>query len=292
MKKAIFFSILAGTVLLQAVAWAQNAVIPDAEKAAIVRTALDYGEGYYSGAAERMERALHPDFNKVWTRILPQTNAVMIGYSTFSGLVEATRAKLGFLEPAARKITAEALYLNEDVACAKMTSSQFNDYLQMIKVDGQWKIINVLWTPGPDSQIRQPLTDFNPEREKEAIVKTALDFVEGSMSGDLARVTAVLHPEVNRVVFQKLPMTGKMLVNRSRYSSLVEPLRAKLSLVVPENQRQVEVRVIDVMDGMAMVEAKTLFGFYYMQMFWFEKQWKLINMLVKINPNAPRPPQK
>ena len=32
-----------------------------ATREAIKKTALDYGEGWYEGSAERMERALHPD---------------------------------------------------------------------------------------------------------------------------------------------------------------------------------------------------------------------------------------
>ena len=176
MKKTILLFLLAGIAFCSAPVRAQAIAIPEAEKAAIVQTALDYGDGYYSGAAERMERALHPDLNKVWTRVLPQTKTVMIGYSTFSGLVEGTRAKMGYTEPDARKIRAEALFMNDDVAGAKVTSAQFNDFLQMVKVEGQWKIVNVLWVPGPDSRFRQPLTGFILEKEQAAAKKAALGF--------------------------------------------------------------------------------------------------------------------
>ena len=45
-------------------------MLPSGEKAdepdldAIRKTALDYGQGWYEGNAERMERALHPDLAK------------------------------------------------------------------------------------------------------------------------------------------------------------------------------------------------------------------------------------
>ena len=263
---------------------------PKPKKRAIVQTALDYADGYYSGAAERMERALHPDLNKVWTRVLPQTKTVMIGYSTFSGLVEGTRAKMGYTEPAERKIQAEALFMNDDVAGAKVTSAQFNDFLQMVKVEGQWKIVNVLWVPGPDSRFRQPLTGFILEKEQAAAKKAALDFVEGSMSGDVSKVVAVLHPEASRAVFQALPQTGK-LVARNRFSGMAEPVRAQLT-VIPEAQRQLAVRIIDMMDGMAFVEATTLFGSNYLLMSWLDGQWKILNILVRVNPDAPRPLQR
>ncbi len=58
MKKLLYLCIIA---LLQGiVANAQND-----QKLAIEQTALDYADGFYSGNAERLERALHPDFNKV-----------------------------------------------------------------------------------------------------------------------------------------------------------------------------------------------------------------------------------
>jgi len=123
---AVLFA--AGAFLL-----AQTTAIPEAEKEAIIKAALDYGDGFYAGAAERMERAIHPDLNKVYVRMLPQTGKSALGYSTYTGLIELTRAKAGFREPDKRKIQGYALYLNGDVACAKVTSALFNDFLQMIK---------------------------------------------------------------------------------------------------------------------------------------------------------------
>ena len=287
MKKAILLGLFLSALLVIGVL-AQTAAIPEAEKAAIIQTAQDYGDGFYAGEADRMERAIHPDLNKVVTRILPQTKAVIIGYSTFSDLIELTRAKVAVTTPL-RKIQPEALLLNDDVACAKLTSPMYNDYLQMVKIDGRWKIVNVLWAPGPETPGRQPLAGFETEKEKEAIKKAALDFVEGSLSGDAVRVEAVLHPEVSRAIWQKNPETGQTRVSRNGYSGLVEPVRAKLR-VVPEDQRKVDIRILDIMDGMAFVEAASPFSYNYIQMSWLDGQWKILNILNKSNPNAPPPP--
>jgi hypothetical protein len=252
----------------------------ESEKVAIVQTALDYGDGFYSGEADRMERAIHPDLNKVYVRFLPQTKTFLVGYSTFSGLIELTRSKAGLTEPAARKIKAEVLLVNEDVACAKMTSAQFNDFLQMAKIEGRWKIVNVLWVPGPDSQGRRALAGFDPAQESDRAKKAVLDFVEGSFSGDAAKVESVLHPEACRAVFQVSPQTGKAMISRSRFSGLVESVRAKMG-IVPEDQRQVDIRVIDILDGMAFVESSSRFSYGYYQLFWFDGQWRILNILTK-----------
>jgi hypothetical protein len=257
----------------------------EAEKSAVVQTALDYADGFYSGDEERMERALHPDLNKVVVVLLPQTKSYLVSYSTFSGLVEMTRAKVGLTDAAARKTQAEALLVNDDVACAKMTSAQFNDFLQMVKVDGRWKIVNVLWVSGPESTSRRHLAGFDPAQESDKVKKTVLDYVEGTFSGDAARVESALHPEASRAVLQKLPQTGAVVISRSRYSGLVEPVRAKMG-VVPEDQRQVEVRVIDILDGMAFVETSSRSAFGYLQLSWFDGQWKIMNILTKPKPRT------
>ena len=263
----------------------QTVSTAEADKEAIVQTALDYADGFYSGEAERMERALHPDLNKVVVVFLPQTKCYLVSYSTFSGLVEMTRAKVGLTEPAARKTRAEALLVNDDVACAKMTSAQFNDFLQMVKIDGRWKIVNVLWASGPESKSRRPLAGFDPAQESDKVKKTVLDYVEGTFSGDVARVESTLHAEACRAILQVSPQTGKAVISRSRYSGLVEPVRAKMG-VIPEDQRQVDIRVIDILDGMAFVETSSRFSYGYFQLYWFDGQWKILNILTKSKPRS------
>ncbi|MDX2438456.1 MAG: nuclear transport factor 2 family protein [Acidobacteriota bacterium] len=59
---------VAAVLLVGMVAFAAG---PD-DEAAIKATALDYLEGWYSGDAERMERALHPDLAKRIVRVDPE----------------------------------------------------------------------------------------------------------------------------------------------------------------------------------------------------------------------------
>jgi hypothetical protein len=39
------------------------------------------------------------------------------------------------------------LDLFEDIATAKVVSADFVDYLHMANLNGEWKIVNVLWMP-------------------------------------------------------------------------------------------------------------------------------------------------
>jgi len=37
----------------------------------------------------------------------------------------------------------------QDLAMVKVISSRYYDYLQMARIDGHWKIVNVLWVMNP-----------------------------------------------------------------------------------------------------------------------------------------------
>ena len=65
-------------------------------------------------------------------------------------LIEGTRAGMGMVDEAERDIEVEINDVSHGIAAVKVTSSQYIDHLQMGKVNGEWKIINVLWVPNPD----------------------------------------------------------------------------------------------------------------------------------------------
>jgi hypothetical protein len=269
----------------------QSAADVKSDSNAIKATGLDYGDGFYSGAAERMERALHPDLNKVVLVKLPQTGKTALQYSTFSGLIELTRAKVGYLEEGKRKAEVSVLVEKEDVASAKLNSAMYNDFLQMVKIDGQWKIVNVLWTWGPDAPNRPKMESFSPDSESEAIRATSLDLFESIYSGDAAGVGKAVHPEVSVAQLTKLPQTGKLMISRLGSSIVIEATRARMQML-PENRRNIQVRILDVMDGLAFVEVTTSVSDNYIQMAKFYGQWKIINVLSKASLNTSKQDRK
>jgi len=292
MKKATI--ILAAMVVMAAVAApsiAQDAAIPEAEKEAVIATALDYSDGAYSGDAARLEGALHPDLNKLIFARRSPAMGLMASYSTFSALVEITRTGSFNLAPEKRLTEASVLEIADDVACAKVRTAQWCDYLQMIKAGGRWKIVNVLWTFGLSTPAQaKAVPGFDAEKERPAAQAAALDYLEGRLSGDVARLDKALHPETSQVVFMVVAKTGGAFLNRSRYTGILEPARAKLGLP-PENARTAGVRVLDLMDGMAFAAAKTAMGAAYLQLQLMDGQWKAINVLVRPANNAmPQPP--
>ena len=125
-----------------------------AEKRAIEAAALNYLEGYYTGNAERMARGVHPELIKVWPRPVPQTGRTMLQKIGAGYLIEMTGTGSGKLDEGKRNISMTIFDYGDDIAMAEALSAMFYDYLQLAKIDGEWKIINVLWVMNPDAPKR------------------------------------------------------------------------------------------------------------------------------------------
>jgi hypothetical protein len=124
----------------------------EAEQQAVTNAAMDYIEGAYSGDGERMANALHPELTKVLTMPHPKTGNTMLIKMGASMLIEGTRAKLGLLDEDKRNIEVTVYHVGNDLATARVISAMYIDHLQLAKIDGHWKIVNVLWVPNPEAR--------------------------------------------------------------------------------------------------------------------------------------------
>ena len=127
------------------VARAQSA----ADSAAIRATALDYIEGWYTGNADRMERALHSHLAKriVFT---DSSGHSRLGDMTALELVQNVRAGGGTRTPKAEQRTdVTILDIFRNASVVKIDAGAWIDYLQVAKWNGRWVIVNVLWELRP-----------------------------------------------------------------------------------------------------------------------------------------------
>jgi hypothetical protein len=118
-----------------------------ADSLAIVQTALNYVDGFYYADPVRMEKALHPMLAK---RAFLPTPDGKVRYTDMSAmaLVQNTR-KAGNYLPGhdranlQRKII--VLDIHHNTAVVKAYMEEWIDYMHVAKVEGEWKIVNVLW---------------------------------------------------------------------------------------------------------------------------------------------------
>ena len=247
---------------------------------AITRAALDYMDGAHSGDAARMERAVHPELHKVSLQFIPQTQKTFLSKAGSSRLIQLIAANAAPLKEDQRNIEVKILDVLGGLAVVRVTSSMFWDYLQLADIDGQWKIVNVLFTRFP-----KPGQAKDMSGEEEAITQAALDYIEGSFTGDAARMIRAVHPELHKVIPVKMPQTGKTRLDKMGAGMLIEGTRAKMGLLA-EDKRSIEVTVLDAAQDLAMVKVLSARYYDFLQMAKIDGQWKIINVLWVMNPSA------
>ena len=120
-----------------------------ADSSAIVATALDYIDGFYTSDAARMERALHPELAK---RIVGDPSGPESRLQNMSAqqLIDATAGGGAARIPDdAKKEDVSILDVYHNIASVRIDAGVWIDYLHVARWNGEWKIINVLWEMAP-----------------------------------------------------------------------------------------------------------------------------------------------
>ena len=113
-------------------------LIPEAARAAIVATVLDYFEGWFDGDAARMERALHPALAKRGPELRTVTREQMVAW-TAEGEGKSEDPGPG------RRIDVTVVDVHGDIASAVVDSDVYREYLHLVRTEDGWKIVNALW---------------------------------------------------------------------------------------------------------------------------------------------------
>jgi len=119
----------------------------------IRETVLNYIEGMETNDPNRIEKAMHRDLAK---RTIAKnkegveypenmTAASLIGYTKDFDFTLFYKADVDPLEPLSSEVI---IYdISNGIASVKATTNKFEfvDYIHLGKLDGKWKIINILW---------------------------------------------------------------------------------------------------------------------------------------------------
>jgi hypothetical protein len=126
---------------------ARDSQSPANDKAAVEQAVLDYVEGVYDVKPELIERGVHPDLKKFgFWRPTDEEQFKPGSPMTFEQLrdLAASYNKDGRIpDDAPKKI--EILDVMDKIASAKLTAAWGTDYFHLVKEDGKWKILQVVW---------------------------------------------------------------------------------------------------------------------------------------------------
>lgn len=100
----------------------------------ITAACMDYVEGFYESNGDRIAKGVHPDLVKRFI------NNGKISEMSREALIKAAVSQKWQMA----KITVDVYDINGNIALAKVTSD-YVDYVQLAKFDGQWQVVNVLW---------------------------------------------------------------------------------------------------------------------------------------------------
>ncbi|MGB7925880.1 MAG: nuclear transport factor 2 family protein [Pyrinomonadaceae bacterium] len=119
--------------------WLQPTGAQGAEEAAVRQTLDYYLQGHATGNGEFFKKAFHPEAKLFWIRdgqFSTRTSAEFIAGA--SGKPAADEAQ--------RKRSIASVDITGNAAIAKIIldypSGRFTDYMSLLKVDGEWKIVN------------------------------------------------------------------------------------------------------------------------------------------------------
>jgi hypothetical protein len=120
------------------------------DRAGVERAAMNYLEGFYEGDADKIRAGVHPEVVKVGYfagqdgeyRRAPMSFEEMIRFA------DRVKAEGEFPAEDAPK-EAEILEVLDKVAAAKVVAWWGVDYLHLVKLEGEWKILHVIWQSPP-----------------------------------------------------------------------------------------------------------------------------------------------
>ena len=116
------------------------------DSAAIRSTALSYIDGWWSGDSRAMAASLHPELVKRIRGVSPSGQSEWIDNMGASRLVEGTARGGGRDTPTSeRRSDVRILDVFQNAASVRVDAGPWIDYMHLVKWNGRWVILNVLW---------------------------------------------------------------------------------------------------------------------------------------------------
>jgi hypothetical protein len=113
----------------------------------IKQTALNYIESQHTPSPQQMEKALHPRLVKRTFWQDKETGKDYVRETSAESMVILAESynKKNDKFPAVPKKEVKFLDISDKTASVKLIADEWIDYMHIVKLNGAWKIINVLW---------------------------------------------------------------------------------------------------------------------------------------------------
>jgi hypothetical protein len=128
--------------LLSPNVFAADAATDDAK--AIKETVTNYLGGWFSSDPDRMREALHPNLSKYTIKTIPGTKLEYLdGIDAESLIAFAAHNQEWVKDKSYHEM--KIVYQDERIGVVHAVSDGFYDVCGLVKLNGEWKILHVLW---------------------------------------------------------------------------------------------------------------------------------------------------
>jgi len=222
---------------------------------------FNYVASWYTGKKEQMAIALHPKLAK--RQITSEDNVSSVSYSWMLDATESCYGCRDNVKSAKKEIS--ILHESESIATAKLLSEDFYDYLQLVKFDNNWKVLNVAWD----------YYSITAEGDSESLIKVLETYTGGYNNSDSTQYANIFHKSY----------AGRRAVSHEDVHSVNKlqflTLQANCSSYNFNNDFSYE--ILDLYKNIASVKISKGDSLEYLHVTFQKGQWYIINALRNFN---------
>lgn len=117
------------------------------------------------------------------------------------------------------------------------------------------------------------------EKEKIAVKKAALDYLEGWFTGDVERMDRALHKELAKRAFLKNPGSGEIMFRSLTKDKMIEYTKKRAGKGIAMDKLGIKVKILDIYRGIATVRTECIQFVDYLHLAKIKGEWKIVNVL-------------
>jgi hypothetical protein len=159
------------------------------------------------------------------------------------------------------------------------------DYMSLLKVDGEWKIVNKVFNAEPKPKPGSTVKTTQLPDDREAVKQAVLDYVEALYEADSARIERSVHRDLFKLGFER-DKDGTYKPYRMTYQELYDLAgRWNKTGRIPKNSKK-EIVVYDVADQTASAKLTAMWGIDYLHLAKFDGKWMITDILWQTPPRS------
>jgi Putative lumazine-binding len=249
----------------------------DAEAAAARIPLENYINAHATGNPDYIRKAFFPDAKIMAFRDGKLLNLSVEEFaSRFSGKPAGDESQ--------RKRRIDSLDITGNTGVARIVldypDTTLTDYMSLLKVDGEWKIVNKVFNAEPKAK-----STTKPADDREAVTQAVLDYVEALYEADSSRIERSVHKELFKLGFER-DKDGTYKPYRMSYQELYDLAgRWNKSGRFPKNSRK-DIVVYDIADQTAAAKLTAMWGIDYLHLAKFDGKWMITDILWQTPPRS------